>query len=378
MARVDELEQRLNLLVRFGGAIGTETHLDRLLELIADQVRQVLAGDRCTVFLTDSDTGELWSKVAHGMGQTEIRVPMGKGIAGIVAETGQAINIPDAYTDPRFTHDIDRVTGYRTKNVLAVPLKNIRGDTMGVFQVLNKINGPAFDADDEGILMLMGSLAASAVENARLYENLRKSQLETIYRLAVTAEYRDQEDTAAHLRHISGYSHLIAKTYGLSAAEVEDIRYASPLHDIGKVAISDAILLKPGKLTPPEYEEMKKHAMYGAKILSNAESRLLQVACRVACGHHEKFDGTGYPSQVKGDAIPLEARIVAVADVFDALCISRVYKPAWEPDRARDYIVAGAGKAFDPDVVNAFRSTYDEIKRIHADLANTGAASAQR
>ncbi|OGR64347.1 MAG: hypothetical protein A2X34_00415, partial [Elusimicrobia bacterium GWC2_51_8] len=264
-----------------------------------------------------------------------------------------------------FNPEIDHLTGYHTKTILAVPLNNVGGRTIGVFEVINKTEG-YFDSDDEGILQLLGSLAASAIENAQLYESLSKSQLETIYRLAITAEYRDQQDTAIHLKHISEYSALIAQGMGLPEKEVENIRYASPLHDIGKVGIADAILLKPGKLTPTEYEEMKKHTLYGAKILCNAESQLLQIACKVASSHHEKFDGTGYPAKIKGEQIPVYARIVSVADVFDALCMPRVYKPKWGPEKARDYVVEESGHAFDPLVVDAFKKVYTGILKIYA------------
>ncbi|HBB67253.1 MAG: hypothetical protein A2X28_11395 [Elusimicrobia bacterium GWA2_56_46] len=365
MTRTEELEKRLNMLVKFGGLIAAETNLTRLLEVIAGQVQQMLNGDRCSVFILDRQTNELWSKIAQGMQQTEIRVPFGKGIAGHVAATGATVNIADAYHDNRFNRDLDMMTGYRTRSILAVPLKNVGGHIIGVFEVINKDEG-AFDTDDEGILQLLGSLAASAIENAQLYESLSKSQLETIYRLAVTAEYRDQQDTAIHLRHISEYSALIAQGMGLPEREVETIRYASPLHDIGKVGIADAILLKPGKLTPEEFEEMKKHTLYGAKILSGAESSLLQIACKVAGSHHEKFDGSGYPSGLKGGHIPVCARIVSVADVFDALCMPRVYKPKWAPEKARDYIREETGKAFDPDVVEAFERVYGDILKICA------------
>ncbi len=365
MTRPEELEKRLNLLVKFGGLISTETNLTKLLELIADQVKRMLNGDRCSVFVLDRQTNELWSKIAQGMQQTEIRVPFKKGIAGHVAATGQITNITDAYTDPRFNHDLDMMTGYRTRSILAVPLKDAAGHIIGVFEVTNKEEG-VFDGEDEGILQLMGSLAASAIENAQLYESLSNSQLETIYRLAVTAEYRDQQDTAIHLRHISEYSALIAQGMGLPEREVENIRYASPLHDIGKVGISDAILLKPGKLTPLEFEEMKKHTLYGAKILANAESTLLQIACKVAASHHEKFDGTGYPAGLKGEQIPIYARIVSVADVFDALCMPRVYKPKWDPDKAREYIIEESGKSFDPEAVSAFARIYGDVIKIYA------------
>jgi len=243
MTKEEELQNRLNLLVQFGGVVSKETHLDKLLEIIAAQVKKILNCDRCTVFILDRHTNELWSKVAQDMQNTEIRMPGNKGIAGEVASTGHTVNIKNAYNDPRFNQDIDHLTGYRTETILAVPLKNVGGHIIGVFEVLNKKNG-YFDTEEEGILQLLGSLAASAIENAQLYENLSKSQLETIYRLAMTAEYRDQQDTAIHLRHISEYSATIAHGMGLPEKEVENIRYASPLHDIGKVGISDAILLK--------------------------------------------------------------------------------------------------------------------------------------
>lgn len=367
MTRIESLEKRLNLLVQFGSLITRETRLDNLLELIADQVRQVLNGDRCTVFLIDFENNELWSKVAHGMGQTEIRAPLGKGVAGIVATTGQIINIENAYEDPRFSIEIDKVTGYKTRNMLAVPLKNNKGEMLGVFQVINKMDGTSFDSEDEGILLLLGSVASAAIENAKLYGNVRRSQLETIYRLAMTAEYRDQQDTARHLRNISTTSYIIAKAMDVGNGDAEYIKYASPLHDIGKVGLTDAILLKPGKLTPEEYDEMKKHTVYGGKILANAESSVLKFAHRISVAHHEKFDGTGYPQGLKGDEIPLEARIVAVSDVFDALCMPRCYKPAWEPEKARDYIVGESGKSFDPRVVEAFIARFDEIRKVYGE-----------
>jgi len=352
----------LNLLLQFGGVVYKETHLDKLLELIATQVRKALNCDRCTVFILDRQANELWSKVAQGMQNNEIRMSTAKGIAGEAARLGQTINIKDAYKDPLFNPDIDNLTGYRTNTILAVPLKDVAGSIIGVFQVINKNSGH-FDADDEGILQLISSIAASAIENAQLYEKLYKAQLETIKRLAITAEYRDQEDTATHLRHVSAYTALIAGGMGLSEQEIENIRYASPLHDIGKVGIPDAILLKPSKLTPPEYEEIKKHTFYGGKILDGAESELLGIACQIAASHHERFDGTGYPAGVKAGQIPLYARIMAVADVFDALCMHRVYKPAWTPEKARDHIREESGKAFDPAVVAGFEKAFEEIAR---------------
>ncbi|MBP5286499.1 MAG: HD domain-containing protein [Elusimicrobiales bacterium] len=358
--RERELEIKLKLLANFGSMVSKETKLDPLLEIIALQVKTILGCDRCSVFIYDAKARSLWAKVAMGLQHTEIRIPFGSGIVGHVAASGMSVNIPNAYSDPRFSSELDKLTGYMTKNILATPLKNINGKIIGVFEAINKYSRH-FTEEDEGILKLISSLAASAIENAKLYQRLSESQMETIYRLATTAEYRDQQDTAIHLRHISTYSSLIAASMGLSEEDVENVSYASPLHDIGKVGIADAILLKPGRLTPEEFEEMKKHTLYGAKILANAESQLLQSACRIAASHHEKYNGKGYPNGLRGEEIPLFARIVSVADVFDALCMKRVYKPRWEPEDARKYIVEQSGKDFDPAVVAAFDRIFPEI-----------------
>ncbi|MBI4057187.1 MAG: GAF domain-containing protein [Elusimicrobia bacterium] len=360
MANKGDLQRRQLLLVQFGRKVSSEPRLGPLLEILAEEVRQILSADRCSVFLVDKDKNELWSKVAHGLEKRELRFPISMGVAGFAVQSGEVINIKDAYNDTRFSGEHDKVTGYKTQSILAVPLKNREGRPLGVFQVLNKKRG-FFDEQDEGFLQLLSVIASAAIENAQLYEDLKKSHLETIYRLAMVAEYRDQEDTAKHLRHISKYSALIADRYGLPYDQVEDIRYASPLHDIGKVAIPDSILRKPGKLTPEEYKEMQKHPEYGAKMLEGAESKLLKLASRISIAHHEKFDGTGYPNGLKGEIIPLEARIISVVDVFDALTTKRVYKKAWSPEEAAAYIRERAGKDFDPAIVDVFTKAFPDI-----------------
>jgi len=361
MGRRQELEKRQTLLARFGRLIAAETRLDVLLIIIAEEVRHILAADRCSVFLIDSYKGELWTKVALGMGEKILRIPMGQGIAGFVAKTGSAVNIRDAYRDTRFIQDLDRITGYQTKSVLAIPLKGRDGKVLGVFEVLNKTKG-AFNDEDEGFLRILATIAASFIENATLYDELRRSHLETIYRMALVAEFRDQQDTGKHLRRMSRYSGILAAGMGMSYHESEDIRYASPLHDIGKVAIPDSILRKPGKLSAEEYEEMKRHTVYGSQMLVNAESRLLRLAAKIAIAHHEHFDGTGYPHKLKGAEIPIEARIVSVADVFDALISKRVYKGAWTVEESLAYIKNEEGKLFDPEVIACLSKYMDDIK----------------
>ena len=179
--------------------------------------------------------------------------------------------------------------------------------------------------------------------------------------MALVAEFRDHQDTGKHLRRMSRYSGILAAGMGLSYQESEDIRYASPLHDIGKVAIPDSILRKPGQLAPEEFDEMKRHTVYGSRMLANAESRLLRLAAKIAIAHHECFDGSGYPYGLKAEQIPIEARVVSVADVFDALISKRVYKGAWSIDEALNYIKGQGGKVFDPAVIDVLGRRIDEI-----------------
>lgn len=378
-------EQKLNLLVEFGSRVSGEIRLDKLLDIIAQQITAMLDVGRCTIYLKDVEKNELWSKIAQGRGleHTEIRVPLdGNNAISIVARTGEVINLPNAYEDPRFSMDVDMVTDFRTHTMLAVPLKNNSGKVVGVFQTANKADGTPFDKNDEGILTLLATLAGSSIEIAKLYQDIRVAQLETIYRLAVTAEYRDQQDTRSHLKNISIISYLLARALGMGTKDSELIKNASPLHDIGKVALADNILLKPGKLTTEEFEIMKSHTIYGGRILEGAHSKVLKIAHKMSLYHHEKWNGAGYPNGLKGENIPLEARIITVADVFDALCQFRVYKNAWKTDEAYEYILSESGKSFDPRIVAAFKKIYPSIRKLYAHIsvnkpAQTSSGSAE-
>ncbi len=186
---------------------------------------------------------------------------------------------------------------------------------------------------------------------------------ETVIRLAKAAEYRDPE-TGAHILRMAYYSQMIARALGLSEAEQELLLQAAPLHDIGKVGISDSILLKPGRLTAAEFEVMKQHADYGYEILKESSSSILQAGASIARGHHEKYDGSGYPAGLAGEAIPIFCRIVAVADVFDALTSARPYKPAWTLEDAASHIRAQSGSHFDPACVAVFLEYWPEVLAI--------------
>lgn len=194
-------------------------------------------------------------------------------------------------------------------------------------------------------------------------DNLKSSSLNTIFRLSRTAEFKD-EDTGAHIQRMSHYSAAMARKLGLSDTVVERILYAAPLHDIGKVGIPDRILLKPGKLDPDEWEVMKRHAVIGARILEGDSSGILRLGEVIALNHHERWDGRGYPYGIAGRKIPLAARIVSVADVFDALVSKRPYKEPYSMEKTLEIITEWRGVNFDPTVVDAFMGILDEILSI--------------
>lgn len=187
-----------------------------------------------------------------------------------------------------------------------------------------------------------------------------KSRLEVVRRLGRAAEYRDNE-TGQHVLRMSHTCALLAKGIGLSSEQCETILHASPMHDIGKIGISDTILLKPGRLTPEERAIMETHVAIGADILAGAETELLEVARIIALTHHEKWDGSGYPNRLAGEVIPLEGRITAIADVFDALTSKRPYKEAWPVDQAVANLKENAGLHFDPALVEVFLSILPEV-----------------
>ncbi len=201
--------------------------------------------------------------------------------------------------------------------------------------------------------------------------DLWKSYRETIYIMTSAAEYKD-EDTGAHVQRVSHYTRDLARTMGQDAAFCDHIFYASPMHDVGKIAIPDHVLLKPGALLPDEWAIMKSHSDFGARILESGDSPYLEMARAIALGHHERWDGSGYPGGLKGESIPLPARIMAVCDVYDALRSRRPYKPAFSHERALAIITEGDDRTqpghFDPAVHGAFADRAGEMSRIYAEI----------
>lgn len=356
-----------------------------MLDTILTHARVLTGAEGGSLFLLQEDRLEFvavqndridTSNIAENLLGREIPVSM-ESLAGFVAMTGQITNIPDTCHLPPDTpfainRDFDLSTGYETRNLLALPLNCPDGACIGVMQLINHIapdgRPDAFgDPANTGILSLASS-AAITVHNAILQERLREEHLNTIYRLAVVAEYRDV-DTGEHIRRVSRTSELIARALGMDPNVVEVIGHASHMHDVGKVAIPDAILLKPGQLTPEQRISMQKHASIGAEILSKSDGEVLSMGRDIALNHHERWDGKGYPNKRKGRDIPLPARIIGVADVFDAIVSPRCYKPACPLDRALGIIDKDKGRHFDPEVTEAFLTVLDEVLESYPALA---------
>jgi HD-GYP domain-containing protein (c-di-GMP phosphodiesterase class II) len=352
-------EEMLHVIFDYAAKIANERNLDRLLMLMADMGKEMVVADRCTVWLIDEQKKEIWTKVAHGV--DEIRLPLGAGLVGLSLQLGKPIFIEDAYTNEEYRDVLangalktDKITGYRTKALMVVPFRNNDGEIIGAYQAVNKMTeSEAFTEKDLEYLTLAASYSGKSLESAMLANEIEETQKEIIFTMGEIGESRSKE-TGNHVKRVAEYSYLIALQLGIPDEEADILRMASPMHDIGKVAIPDAVLKKPGKLTEEEFEIMKSHTTIGYNLLKNSKRRILKTAAIVAHQHHEKWNGKGYPQGLKGEDIHIYGRITAIADVFDALGSDRVYKKAWDLERILNLFKEERGQHFDPKVVDAF------------------------
>ena len=361
-------EDPLIALLKVGRTIAVETNIDTLLTIIAQEIKQALNADRCTVFLLDEEKKQLWSKVALGLEMQEIRFASDLGLAGHVATTGETVNIKDAYTDNRFNKEIDLQTGYKTKTILCMPIRNLSHQIVGVFMVLNKKNGE-FTQKDEDLLIAIGSSAGIALENANLF-NRQKILIEEqkqlfssfVDTLSASIDARDKI-TSGHSKRVTMYASLICDELNMDEKEKEVIKHASLLHDIGKIGIKDSILQKEGKLTTEEYDHIKQHANITHDILGKIYvSKQFENVAQIASSHHERYDGKGYFLGLKGEEIPFGGRILAVCDVFDAITSKRHYRSKMAIQNAIEILTQGVDTHFDKKVVDMFLSlTCDKI-----------------
>ncbi|MHB8419675.1 MAG: HD domain-containing phosphohydrolase [Myxococcales bacterium] len=289
--------EKLSSILEIARALAVERDLDSLLAMILQAAGHVAEADRCSIFLVDRDRGDLWTRFAQGMGKAqEIRTPLGVGIAGHVASTGKAINIPDAYADPRFNRSVDTATGYRTHSILTVPMKRAGGDgataVVGVLQALNRQDGQPFNDDDQGLLEGLGGQAAAAIDNAILHQEIRRLFEGFVKASVVAIESRDPS-TGGHSERVAKLTVALARQlqrveqgpyagHVFSDEQIQEIRYAALLHDFGKVGVREHVLVKANKLYPHELEILESRFELIRRTLElESARRQLELADRL-------------------------------------------------------------------------------------------------
>lgn len=397
---------KLQQLIEMTNEIEQVKDVDVLLEKILSVARKLANADAGSIYVTEGEC----LKFSHTQNETlqqqlapgkkliynTFSVPINHySISGYVASTGEMLNIPDVYqltseVPYHFDPSYDQKSQYRSQSMLTIPLRNNQGKVIGVMQLINaRSDGDVvipFSQEDIPLIRLFASNAAMAIERAQMIRAL-------LLRMISMAELRDPEETAPHVNRVGAYSSEIyeawARKKGFDQKVIDNykdiLRMAAMLHDVGKVGISDKILRKPGRLNDEEYNIMKQHVVMGAKLFMNPQSEFDEIACQIALNHHERWDGTGYPGHInpatgkplpgyedetgkargkRGEEIPLFGRVVAVADVYDALSNKRVYKDAWDEEDVIHELQKGTGKHFDPDMVEALLSSLDMLRSI--------------
>lgn len=348
---------RLTEIETIGSQLRKDTEIKELINNIIVSAQNMLEAEACSLYLVDDNKEELYFEVALGeKGHLlkKIKVKIGEGVSGMVAQTGEILNIPDISKDERFNKNrkVADSIGFKEKAMLTVPIK-LHDEVLGVIQFINKKGGGVFTKrDEETVLLLIQIQIVNNLEKAILYDRLRKTFVDSIETLVSTIEARD-ENTKGHSKRVSELASVLGMYLQIGIKEVEKLRYAGILHDVGKIGIRDAVLNKQGPLSDEEYKIMKTHPQLGDAILQNISS--LEPCIREAAKHHhERFDGRGYPDQLKGEEIPLFARILAVVDTYDAMTCDRVYRKGLPKEVALEEIEKGRGTQFDPYIAGEF------------------------
>ncbi|MCR4939149.1 MAG: HD domain-containing protein [Treponemataceae bacterium] len=400
-------EKKLQRIIESEKILNEIQDMDVLLERVLTEARGIVHADAGSIFIIEdnllkiryaqNDTKQ--KKLASGqkLPYKYFSFPIDeKSMCGSCAIEKQIVNVADAYSIPpdkkySFNRQPDILSGYRTQSVMTIPLISSSGNVLGVLQIINaqdeNDNIISFDDDAELYLKHFASSAAQALERTYLTR-------EMVFRMVDMAGFRDPKETGHHVNRVASYAVEIydkwAYNHNIPSEEFnqfrDSLKIAAMLHDVGKVGISDVILRKPGRFTEDEYSVIKGHTFIGASLFKNKQSPLDCMAFDVALHHHEWWDGSGYPGKIdinkidiykplknqkeglKGEEIPLSARIVALADVFDALSSKRVYKDAWTEEHVLSEIRKNSGRQFDPEIVDDFFEVFSRIKEIQASM----------
>ncbi|TAN39621.1 MAG: HD domain-containing protein [Nitrospirae bacterium] len=398
--------QKLTQIIDLGLEIAQFKDADVVLEKILTLARQFVNAEAGSIYIrednrlkfsyTQNDVFQKKLSPGKKLLYSTFSIPVNnESVAGHVAASGRMLNIPDVYNMPcdapcLFDKGYDEISGYRTRSVLTFPLITHRGGVIGVLQLINAMDGQGtirpFAKEDEPFVMHFANNAAIALERAQMTRAI-------ILRVIKMAELRDPKETGPHVNRVASYAVEIYEAWatrcGVSAEEIQRnkdmLRMGAMLHDVGKVAISDTILKKPARLDPDEYAIMKQHTYLGARLFSDVCTDFDEVASIIALNHHERWDGNGYPGHInplsgkcipgyedaqgsvrgkKAEEIPPFGRIVAIADVYDALCSRRAYKEPWDESAVLENLRSEAGKQFDAEMIEAFFSCLDVIHNI--------------
>lgn len=401
-------QEKMSTLSRLVIELNQVSDLDILMEHILVQARRFVNADAGSIYIvenrmlrftyTQNDTLQKRLSKGEKLIYSTFSLPINEhSIAGYVAATGRPLNIPDVYeieaTEPySFSKEFDQASRYTTCSALTIPLKSAGGTLLGILQIINAQDQAKcvipFSDQDEQMMLHFASIAAVALERAQMTRAI-------ILRMIRMAELRDPKETGAHVNRVGGFAVEIYEKWAsrrdLDQKEIDKkrdlLRMAAMLHDVGKVAISDLILKKPGRFSKDEFEIMKQHTLLGAQLFLGQQSEFDDAASQVAFSHHERWDGNGYPGHVdlksgrplpgrtagdgrplgkKGTDIPLFGRIVALADVYDALSSARIYKAAWQEADVLVKLEKESGRHFDPELVEIFFSIIDVVRSIQA------------
>jgi len=350
---IKEKAKRLVLLSKLGRILNSTLDHQEVRRRAMEAATQLMKAKVGSLLLIDEGREQLYFEVALGDQEETVKkvtLSMGEGIAGWVAKNGKPLIVNAPEKDTRFFKGVDGRTGFRTRNIICVPVK-VKERVIGVLEAVNKKRGEQFDREDLSLFVSLADQVAIALDNARLYQELEEMFFQTAESLADAIEKRDPY-TGGHTQRVTSYSMAIARHLQLQAWDKRCLKIAAVLHDVGKIGIEDEILRKPEPLSPEEYNTIKLHTKMGAEILNHI--RQLKDIIPGVRYHHEQMNGKGYPDGLKGEETPIIAKIVAVADTYDAMTTDRPYRKALAKEKAIEELKRCSGVQFDSKVVEAF------------------------
>jgi HD-GYP domain-containing protein (c-di-GMP phosphodiesterase class II) len=371
--------ERLRALLDTAHSLTSTLALDEVLDRAMSAAERFLRAESSSIWQIDEAKGELYFRLVHlktapSDEVKQIRLKIGEGVVGWVALHGEPAIVNDVQKDPRWSAAVDAKADFETRSILSAPLR-VRDRLAGVIQMVNKIGADAFSEEDLRDLTVLADLVAIALENARLYEEQRETFVGTATALALAIESRDKY-TGGHTKRVLDFAYAAGRRLGLEGEELENLKLSAILHDVGKIGIPDNILSKPDSLNEEEFKVMKRHPKIGGTIMSKIP--FLKNVLDGMRYHHETLDGKGYPYGLRGEEIPLQARIVAVADAFDAMTSNRPYCDGRSVEEAVTELRRCSGTQFDADVVEALAAALEagEVAPAPPPSADPGEADA--